>query len=237
MRWLACACGLGLCGLPATASAQYLETRVGALVIPTRQNLLNAQGLSHNTGTVSGGEFLLRNDAFGLYGKYLTGTVGTASARSDDGRLRLADLRVMIGAPIFSVEGGYGRRARSGSISDGADNLVRFGARSSVDLGPSGLSLSLSANAVGRSDSVPATSGASTSKKFGVVGWEAATAVLYQHHRAPVYIMLGYRYERIRSEKEYAPIRREELGGVQIGIGVRYLRPAKPRSKAQPQVP
>jgi len=75
---------------------------------------------------------------------YLTGTIGESSFRGPSGALRMVDARVMVGTAAFSGEFGFALRARAGSFAKPRDELVRVGARSSIWLGPSGLSLSLS---------------------------------------------------------------------------------------------
>ncbi len=215
---------LGFALRPTLGQAQS-EVRFGGMMISTRQNVLSSGPIVQASASLTGAEFLAQNQSMGFYARYLTGAIGSVSARSQSGELRMAEGRLMIGAQIFSVEAGFALRARSASLGEPRDKLIRGGARSSIPLGPSGFSVSLSVGAYARSDSVPTggTSG-SNDKKFGLVGWEAVTAVIYQApRRLPFYVMLGYRYERLRSEDKYIPIRREELSGIQLGIGIRHV--------------
>ena len=209
---------LGLVMVTSVAHSQAFEARIGAMLLASRQNVLGTAGLDHSSGSIAGAEFLVRNDAVGLYGRYLTGEVGNLSARGTDGRLRMADVRVMFGAPIFSVEAGYTLRTRSGSLAKPRDNLIRGGVRSGVWLGPSGFSLSLSASALARADHN------GDSKKVAIVGWEGLSALMYQAPKGmPFYLMLGYRYERLRTEEANPPIQREELSSIVVGAGFRHL--------------
>jgi hypothetical protein len=193
------------------------------MALSSRQNVVGPNGLIHNSGTLTGAEVLARTSGLGLYARYLTGSIGENSFRGPNGGLRMAEARVMIGAPVFSVEGGFALRARSTSLGKPRDELARVGARSSIWLGPSGLSLSLAGSALGRGDK----EGDHT--KWGVVGWEAVTAILYQAPRGlPFYATLGYRYERIRSEAGTPPIQREELSSIVFGIGIRHVKWRKP---------
>jgi hypothetical protein len=211
------------------ALAQGSEARVGVGVLSTRQNVFAGQTLSQGSASLTAADFLVRGDLAGLYGRYITGTVGTHSFRGIDGRLRMAELRFMVGPPIFSVEAGLARRARAGSLANTPDKLVRFGVRSSALLGNSGFTVSAGAGAYGRSDSTPSV----TKKQFGLVGWEAVTGVFYQiPHGIPLYVSLGYRYERIRSEKDFPSFAKEELSSVQLGAGFRYMGRSKPRQTA-----
>jgi hypothetical protein len=228
-----------LCYVP-QAGAQASEARFGLIALSNRQNVLGTQGLAQSSASITGIEFLARGDAAGIYGRYLTGTLGNQSFRGADGRLRMGELRFMLGPPLFSVEGGYVLRARAGSLSDNRDKLVRLGIRSSTVFGPTGLSLSLTVGAYVRSDSVlnTTTSGTTPDKKFGLVGLEASTGVFYQFPRGiPLFVGLGYRYERIRSEQEYIPVTREELSGVLLTAGVRYMGRKKPKATAPSTTP
>jgi len=210
--------GVLLAVTPGLAFGQSTEFRFGVIALSTRQNVLGSSGLIHNSGTLTGAEFLVRGSGPGLYGRYLTGGVGENSFRGPSGALRMAEARVMIGSGPFSVEGGVVLRARASSLAKPRDAMIRLGARSSIWLGPSGFSLSLSGGALGRADE------AQGGKKWGLVGWEATTALFYQAPRKlPFYGMLGYRYERIRSEASAPPVSREELSAIVFGVGVRHV--------------
>lgn len=216
---------------PAFAFGQASEFRLGVIAMSTRQNVLGSSGLIHNSGTLTGVEFLVRGSGPGLYGRYLTGRVGDNSFRGPDGALRMAEARLMIGGGSFSLEGGVVLRARASSLAKPRDTMVRLGARSSIWLGPSGFSLSFAGGALGRADE------AQGGKKWGLVGWEAMTAILYQAPRnLPVYGMLGYRYERLRSEANAVPVQREELSSIVLGMGVRHVGFGRPKEvQVKPQ--
>jgi hypothetical protein len=210
--------------VPVNAMAQPSEVYVGALALASRQNVVGPAGLIHSSGTLTGAELMARASGIGLYARYLTGSIGENSFRGPSGSLRMGEARLMIGAPIFSVEGGVALRSRSSTLAEPRDELVRAGARSSIWLGPSGLSLSFAASALGRGDK----EGGST--KWGLVGWEAVTAVMYQAPRGlPLYATLGYRYERIRTESGAPPVQREEISAIIIGGGFRYLFWRRPK--------
>lgn len=212
--------GCALCPTPGQAQS---EVRIGGMMISTRQNVLGGGPIVQASSSLTGAEFLARNDALGVYARYLTGAIGNVSARSQSGELRMAEAHAILGAPIFSIEGGLALRARSASLGELRDKLLRGGVRSAIPLGPSGLTVTLSVGAYARSDSIPTGTGG-TNKKLGLVGWEAVSAVIYQApRRFPFYVILGYRYERVRSEEKYPPIRREELSGIQLGFGLRHV--------------
>lgn len=205
--------------VPLTLAAQSGEVRIGGMLLSSRQNVVSGAGLDQASGSISGAEFLVRNEGVGLYGRYLTGKVGELSALGPDGRFRMLDGRLMIGPPVFNLEGGVALRARSGSLAEPRDLLFRAGARSTIWLGPSGFSLTVAASALARSER-PENS---PNKKLRIVGWEATTAVFYQLPRLPIYAMLGYRYERLRASEEAAAPGREELSAIVLGAGLRHL--------------
>jgi hypothetical protein len=112
----------GLALLPSVSWAQTTEQRIGVMLLASRQNVLGTAGLDHSSGTITGAEFLVRNEGAGLYGRYLTGEVGTLSARGPDGHLRMADMRILLGPPVFNIEGGYTIRTRASSLAKPRDN-------------------------------------------------------------------------------------------------------------------
>jgi hypothetical protein len=103
------------------------------------------------------------------------------------------------------------------------------------------LALNLALGAYGRWDSLPDAvnpSRTARDKQFGLVGWDALSSVIYQPPaRVPVYVMLGYRYERIESEEGYPPIRREELSGVVLSFGLRRFVRKPPSGKTPDPAP
>jgi hypothetical protein len=222
---------LGLLVVPVGALAQTSDFRLAGLIMPTRQNLFTGQETYSTSAVLTGVEGQLWSGGIGLYGRYLSGTLGDRSARGPDGQLRMAEGRLLLGAPLFSIEAGYARRVRGGGLGDAGDNLFRVGLRSVVALGPGGFSLTFHAGAYGRSDSVRGNAPASSLRKeLGVVGWEAGTGLIYQAPSGlPLYLMAGYRFERVRSELGFPPIQREELSGLVLGGGLRYLGRRSPR--------
>lgn len=215
--------GVTVLAVPCSAASQSTDLRLAGIIMTTRQTVHDGEEVYRASAPLTGAEILLWPGGIGLYGRYLTGTLGDHSARGPDGGLHQAEGRIILGAPVFSVEGGFTRRVRGGRrLSDPGDNLIRAGVRSLLALGPSGLSVSLQAGAYGRNDSVPSTGEAR--KKLSVVGWEAATGLVYQApHGLPFFVTVGYRFERIRSEADYLPVHREELSGLVFSAGLRHL--------------
>jgi hypothetical protein len=219
---------------PAVSHAQKSEFRLGGLFLGMRLNAIGGTPPTGLSSTVSGVEGMAQGDGVGLYGRYLNGSF-SSSAGAAAGQVRSMEVRLIIGPPVFSLQAGYVRRDRTSPLSSQTDNLLLTGGRSSVRFGPSGLTLNLSLGAYVRSDSAPEPGSSSSGTKVGVVGWEAMSAVVYQAPRGiPLYFQLGYRFERIRSEEGYPPVRKEELSSIVFGVGLRHLAFRKPAEPPKP---
>lgn len=222
--------GIAILLLPAGVAAQDAEYRLGVFLRASDRNLQAAQSLGRSSATLRGAELFLRNDVVALSASYATGDFGVTSTPGAGGPLREGRATLGLGPHILTLEGGYYRRARGTSLSEQAENLVHLGARSTIRMGPSGLVISLAAAAVLRNDSAATGSGASSSG-MRPVGWTAETGLLYQAPRGmPFFASLGYRYERLRSNRNLTPVSHEELSAVVFGIGLRLV----PRRREAP---
>lgn len=233
MRPTVLSCAVLLLLAPSVSQAQKSEFRLGGMFLGTKLNAVGV-GPTGISSTVTGVEAMAQGDGMGLYGRYLSGDF-SSSAGAAAGQVRSMEVRLMIGPPVFSVQAGYVRRDRTNPLSSQTDNLLLAGGRSSVRFGPSGLTLNLSLGAYVRSDSVPEPGSSSPGTKVGVVGWEAMSGVVYQMPRGiPFYFQLGYRFERMRSEAGYPPVRKEELTSLVFGVGLRHLKFSKPAEAPKP---
>jgi hypothetical protein len=210
--------------LATSAAGAQSEVRLGGQVISARQNLLRPQGILQGTGSLTGIELLAGGSGAGIYARYLTGSVGSASIAGTTGDLRAAEGRLWVGSLVFSIEGGYLFRARAPGLSGPRDNILLGGARSMIALGPSGLSVGLTVTTYVRMDSVESDDPQNPERKLDLVGWEATTGVFYQAPRGiPLYASLGYRYERLRTPSGTPPVHREELSGLVLSGGFRKV--------------
>lgn len=142
--------------------------------------------------------------AFGLYGRYTAGRVG-----SNNGR-QMLEARLMMGAPEFRFEFGYAERHHS--VVDSTFQYYRGGLTTTTTLGTSGITIRF--RAIG---TVPV-------KRAGLpfqehLGWEGETNVSYTWPRFPVFAQLGYRIESMRH-----PAGAEELSSLVLGVGL-WLKP------------
>jgi len=212
--------------LPSSLVAQSGEYRLGVFLRSSDRNMQIAPNVGRGSATLRGAELLVRNDVAALFASYSTGEFSATSGIGGDGPVREARALVGLGPPELTLEGGYYRRARGSSLSEQSENLIQLGARSTLNLGPSGFVISLAAATFVRSDST-----LGSSNELRPVGWIAETGLLYQAPRGlPFYASLGYRYERIRSNRNVTPVRHEELSAIVFGVGLRFV----PRIKEPP---
>ena len=213
------------------ATAQNFEIRVGGLAMNTRRHIeIGSGNIAQNSGTVTGAEFMLRGLGAGLSAHYAQGTFRPAASVTGYSDFRAADVRLLLGPRPFTVELGYARRALSSKLlDDPGEYLATVGVRSQIDLGPAGFSIMVAGTVLGRIAADTASTGslATPSKKVGIGGLAAETGVLYQAPRhLPLFGFLGYRYERFKTRVTAAsnPGRREEMGGVVLEFGLRYIK-------------
>lgn len=219
---------IGALLLPISLMAQGSEYRLGLSLRSSDRNLHTAPSLGSASATLRGAELLLRNDGVALGASYYTGDFGATSGTGGTGPLREARVFLGFGPRALTVEGGYYRRARGSSLSEQSENMVHVGARSTINLGPSGFVISFGAGTVIRSDSTTASTSSSSRSGLRPVGWNAETALLFQAPRGlPFYATLGYRYERINSNHNITPISHEELSAVVFGVGLRFMSKKK----------
>lgn len=223
--------------IPSILVAQGGEYRLGLSLASTRRNMMpNPGSLGRGSATMKGVDLVLRSDLAGLFANYTSAEFGSSAGTGADGPVKSAVVGVGIGPRIWTIEGSFYRRSRGSTLSDGAENMWTLGAHSTIDLGPSGFTASLAARAIARNDSISGGSTNTLDHEFRIVGWLAETEVLYQApSRIPLFVSLGYRFERVASNRNVVPMRREELSGIVFRLGVRHLSRGRP--KPEPAAP
>jgi hypothetical protein len=215
-------------GLAGSVAAQENELRLGAMSIGTRRNIMvDSQSFARTNGTQTGAEFVFRGRGVGLAFRYAKGNYSPGVSISGYRNLAVAEGRLLMGPRPFTVELGYSRRSRETALfGDEGDHLVLGGARSHIDLGPSGFAVVVAGGAMVRvaSDTVDAVT---SSTKVGVAGWTLETGLLYQAPRnLPFFGLIGYRFERFKTGVRSGGLGgiREELSGIVLQAGIRWLR-------------
>lgn len=207
---------------PAAAQKQT-ELRLGGMTLATRRHVAFDSSVGRASTSRTGGEFLLRGDGGGIGVSYLKGDFGTGLG-AGFGQLTLLEGTLMLGPRAFAIEAGYRRQTTGAKLfgDDEGEDLILAGANSFVDLGPSGFGISFAGGGIARikKDSLGSGGG-----KPEIAGWRVSTGLLYQAPRGiPLFVFAGYRFERFKTpERSGIPSRREEMSGIVIEGGIRWL--------------
>lgn len=131
------------------------------------------------------------------------------------GNLSFKEALLFVGGNVFHVEAGYGQRSLFGT--DSLITFARGGFRWLVQIGGSGVSLSVNGSGYSPGDFHPVetsgSSGSHTSSAF--LGWEGETNIFYTLTKVPIFAQLGYRTEYFKYGK-----REESLNGLVLGTGL-----------------
>lgn len=178
--------------------------RLGVNTASTKRNTSLADVITgQSSAAVQGFEAIISTsrEEGGLSARLLSGSY-------DDSDFSLREARVFVGGTWLQAEGAYGQRSLSGT-----DSLVLFargGLRSLVQIGGSGVSLSVAGSKYFDGNF-------SSEKPTGneVEGWEGETNIFYTFARVPVYVQLGYRNEYFSRGN-----RAESMSGLILGTGL-----------------
>jgi hypothetical protein len=165
---------------------------------------------------ITGVEFLARSiGSGGVQLRYAKGELDGASTDDSAGPLEYVDGRFLIGPRKFALAVGYLGRTQNVSSEKRRFDMARGGAQMTYQFEGAGIGFNLAGSYL------------RTVKKEKVdsleaEGFEGETSVLYAIPRLPVYVQLGYRRELFRLFKDDATLRREEVSGVMLSLGVQY---------------
>lgn len=216
IRPFLCAASLVLCLHQQLAAQHGGELRLGGVSMSTDRNAVEGAGVSRASGTLSGGELLARTDAVGLYVRLFQGDFAASQGATAQGRLLIGDARLLLGTRKLGLDLGYSRRAQGTQFSRGDLELARAGLRTNIRLGSSGLFAMLSA---GGFVSINFDKGVNDNVRF--IGGDAETQLMYAlPHGLPLYVALGYRFERLDNGGNTFTDP-EELSGVILMGGLR----------------
>lgn len=202
-----------LAPLALSAQARAASVRLGGVgLIGTRNAAVGTTAGSAN-GLMGGVEFLARNRFAGLTVRTIDGTFTASSgAKEGTGQITVGDVRLILGPRIFSLEGGAGRRAFSDKIATRVFNYGTAGARITLPLGGSGYEAQLGGAAYLGGKVLNDSSNVLT-------GFHGQTALYYAIPRLPMYVMAGYRFERVTISSGLRVLP-EEVSGVVLGMGL-----------------
>lgn len=221
---------LGLCaGFGAGAEAQQApgaipqqrkpaagEFRVGFSSHSLRRHSALEDGsLASGSGTLRGLELIARADGLGVMARRVTGSM-SGSGQGLAGDFLVQEVRALLGARIFSVEGGLLQRTSSRLNTTTEATLWRLGARSQWTIGGSGVVISLAAGALFSRLEAPGAAA------FEGAGHDLDAQVLMQAPGGlPVYVLIGWLHQRF-DDLEHATPRWEEGSGPYFGLGLRF---------------
>jgi hypothetical protein len=196
---------------PAPKGATKAEFRIGGFSFSGERSY-DFGGVAKATGSIQGVEVLMRGPGAGIYFRSLSGKFGTQP------QVISADARILLFPPVFTVFGGVGRRALSGSLGTKIYEFAMLGVSSTVNIGGSGLRTHISAAAMVAPDK--SATGANQVKNPSK-GLDTDAALFYRFPKVPLFMTVGYRTEiftGITGSVE-AP---EQVRGLRFGGGIQF---------------
>lgn len=210
--------GIVLATLPLSAQddgsapeQRFRELRIGALGQSSVRNAAVASDVSAATGTMTGAELFASMGGAGLRVRVSSGAF-TEDGGGALGDVVLGEASLFLGSREIALEGGVGRRAFAGNRSTLVANYSRAGLAVTVPVGSSGFEGRVIGAGI-----IPLGS------DLEVTGFELETGLFWFPKRLPVYVTLGYRYDRVTLVSDTSE-RPEELGSAIVGIGLSFGR-------------
>lgn len=190
---------------------QKAEFRLGGTAQIGKQNMLLLDEVATGDAVLSGVDVFAAIGWVGIRARLQGGPV-SGSSGIDIGDFARGEVNAVVGSRQIAVEVGYGRRALNGPRSARALDYGRGGLALMLPIGASGIVGRLAGGAL---------VGAGQDSELS--GLDLETAVLWLPARIPAYLSVGYRYEQLTVSTGDSD-RPEEIGGLQIGIGLRLRR-------------
>lgn len=185
------------------------EFRVGGYYVNGQRNYFFNKTQSA-TGSLTGFEMLLRGPGVGLAVRYYDGQFGTQPD------LIAADANVLFGARVFSVEGGYAKRALSSPLGTTVYTFGRAGVHMEWVIGGTGLT-----SVLGGAYYLPAGSASGAGQGDIKSGMEGEASLIYNFPAVPLFVQLGYRTEVFTAKNASTQIP-EEVRGLRLGGGIQF---------------
>ena len=208
--FLAAALVLTAAFVPVRARAQGLGVQANGVAVLAKRNAALGGAAGSGTATMTGFEFGFHAGWFGLRAQVLDGKFPGQSAVPST-EITSGEARISLGARAFSVEGGYGRRAFTGQLGSQQYAYGLAGARSTLDIGGTGISATLAGALYVNAGSVAGSK---------VTGAEGETALTWSPRHVPIFVTVGYRYEQFTVGTS-AGDRPDEISGVVLSAGLR----------------
>jgi hypothetical protein len=188
-----------------------VEIRVGGIAMPSHRAAQFGGAVGTGSGLMPGGEVLLRLRYVGLTARLFGGAFSADSGTEAVGTILAGDVRALVGPRVVAADVGYGRRAFSGTLGSRSWPFARVGLRSTVALGASGLAAEVrAAYYAGLGNS-------------GASGRDFETRLVWTPSHLPLYVGVGYRFERF-STASTPEDRPEVVHGLVLAAGLRVIR-------------
>jgi hypothetical protein len=196
---------------PLVAQGTGVDLRLGGVAMATSRAAELAGATGTASGTMMGAEMSLRRGGLGVMARVLDGKLTAGSGSPAAAEITDAEAGLLLGVPSFAVEGGYVRRAITGSFATSVYSFYKVGARLGIEIGATGVSATVAAAAYFKAGNQDGD------------GKVAETSLRYAPHGFPIYVSIGYRLEQI-TLKSSAGDRPDELRGILLCAGVRLAR-------------
>lgn len=202
---------VALLATPFAVGAQA-RVRVGGVGVIATRNAAVGTTTGTASGMMGGVDILLRNRMMGLSVRTLDGNFDAGGGGAGSGQITNGDVRLLLGPALFSVEGGVGRRAFTDAVATRVFNYGAAGARIAIPLGGSGYEAHLGGSAYLGGKLLNDSSNVLT-------GFAGQTGLYYSVPRLPLYVMAGYRFERVTVSGP-SRVLPEEVSGILVGAGL-----------------
>ena len=191
------------------------ELRVAPTGILGERNYAFGTAVTATTGMMTGAEIIARWRYVGLGVRVFSGAFGDSLAGTKF-KVVNGDVSLLAGPREFSAEAGYAKRALLSTTADQVFTFLRIGARSTLSVGSTGLSVTL-----GYWQYLP--QGDNTLRVTS--GREAESGLSYDFATMPLYLTVGYRtelFEISSNPLSGAPTTPEEVRGIRVALGLRF---------------
>ena len=182
----------------------------------TRAMSLSGAPPFKQTSRLNGVEFMARSPkSGGFQARYMKGEFDGPLTDASAGPLEYIDGRLLVGPRKFAVHLGYLGRTQNYNEEKRRFDLARGGVQMTYQFEGAGVGFNVGGSYLRTVTKTKADS-------LEADGFEGETSLLYAVPKVPVFVQLGYRREVFNISKDSNNLRREEVSGVLLSIGVQY---------------
>ncbi len=215
-RWWCAAWAAGLALalslLSVWPAAAQIDLRGGVTGYFSHRSAMLEGQAGRGSGTMAGIELAARSKFVGGSARLFGGSFSADLGDEAVGDIGRADLSVLAGPTYVAAKLGYAQRTFTGAFGTRRWSFVRLGGQTVVPLGATGLDASVSAAVY-----LGVTGSHDTGKGSGR---DLETRLTYTSSSLPLYVALGYRFERFIAD-DAGEARPEEMTGLVVVAGVR----------------